>query len=267
MQAALLFLLDGWVDFFEDTWGLGNAHLGELLGAIVLVEDIVGVLFEFFHVCADKHLAQLDKVAVFFIVDFDHTPWVSSAAHLAPIGRWDLGISADNREWHLGHDLVVLCNGLFVVELISWTFEDLNIVVGNVGENLKSTVRSNLSISIDLTNPLLEGHHLVISERISLGDNRDKIDLGMQASHDLDIQRFQRVASGLDEINARMYAVVHNVHAVDLVLSVQVCVETLFNVLDNWTPGSIVIDEISKAWRIHNSQSKADTILLDVGAE
>lgn len=42
--------------------------------------------------------------------------------------------------------------------------------------------------------------------------------------------------SRLDEVDACMNAVVHNVHPVDLVLSFQVGIESLLDVLDNWSP-------------------------------
>ena len=57
VQCALLFLLDRRVDLLEHTRILGDTHLDELVGAVVLVEEVVGVLLEFFHVCANAHLS------------------------------------------------------------------------------------------------------------------------------------------------------------------------------------------------------------------
>lgn len=75
------------------------------------------------------------------------------------------------------------------------------------------------------------------------------------------------MASGLDEVNDGVDAVVHNVHAVDLVLSVQISVESLLNVLDNRVPRLIVVDEVTETWGINNSQSQTNTVLLNVGAD
>lgn len=44
------------------------------------------------------------------------------------------------------------------------------------------------------------------------------------------------MASGLDEIDAGVNAIVNNVNAVDLVLSIKVRIEALLDVLDNRTP-------------------------------
>ena len=75
------------------------------------------------------------------------------------------------------------------------------------------------------------------------------------------------MAGRLDEVDTGMDAVVHNVHAVDLVLSFEVGIESLLDVLDNWPPRVIVVDEVTEARGIDNSQAQADAILLDVGAD
>lgn len=89
----------------------------------------------------------------------------------------------------------------------------------------------------------------------------------MQTLHDLNIQGLERVARGLDEENAGMDAVVHNVHAVDLVLSVQVSIEALLNVVDDGPPRLVVVDEITETRSIDNSQSETNTCLLNVCAD
>lgn len=89
----------------------------------------------------------------------------------------------------------------------------------------------------------------------------------MQTLHDLNIKGLQRVAGGLDEEHASMDAVIHNVHAVDPVLSIQVGIEALLDVVDNGPPRLVVVDKVTKAGSVDNSQAKADTGLLNVGAD
>jgi len=84
----------------------------------------------------DEHLSELDKVAVLLVVDLDHTPWVAATAHLAAFWRLYLGVGANDSERHLGHDLGVLRNGLFVIQLVAGTVEDLDVVVMDVSEDL-----------------------------------------------------------------------------------------------------------------------------------
>jgi hypothetical protein len=90
---------------------------------------------------ADQHLAQLDEVAVLLVVDLDDTPGVATAADLTAIGSGDLGVGTDNGERNLGHDLLVLGNGLLVVELVAGTLEDLDGVVLDIGKDLKKKVK------------------------------------------------------------------------------------------------------------------------------
>lgn len=77
----------------------------------------------------------------------------------------------------------------------------------------------------------------------------------MQFAHDLDVQGLQRVTGGLDEENNGMDAVVHDVHAVDLILGFEIGVEPLLNVLDDWLPGFVIVDEVAKARGVDHGQS------------
>lgn len=131
-------MLDRWVDLLEDTWILGNTHLGELLGPVVLVKRVVGMLLELFHVGADEHLSEFDEVAMLLIVDFDNAPRISSSANLASIGSCDFGIGTNDGERNLGHNLGVLGDRLLVVELVARALENLNVVVLDICQNLGS---------------------------------------------------------------------------------------------------------------------------------
>ena len=84
--------------------------------------------------------------------------------------------------------------------------------------------------------PGLESSNLLVGQGISLGDDWDKVDLGMKSAHNLDIKWLEGVASWLEEVDASMDTVVNDVHAVDLVLGIEVGVEALLDVVDNWSP-------------------------------
>jgi len=77
----------------------------------------------------------------------------------------------------------------------------------------------------------------------------------MQSAHNFDVQWLQSVARWLNEVNARMNAIVNNVHAIDLVLSIQVGIEALLNVVNDWSPRLVIVHEITKSWGINNSQT------------
>ena len=71
----------------------------------------------------------------------------------------------------------------------------------------------------------------------------------------------------LDEEDNSMDAVIHNVHAVNLVLSVEVRIEALLNVLNNWLPRLVIVNEVAETRRVHHGQPQADTVLFDIGAD
>jgi len=77
----------------------------------------------------------------------------------------------------------------------------------------------------------------------------------MQSAHDLDVQRLQSMTRWLNEVHASMNPVVNNVHTIDLVLRIQVSIEALLNVVHNWSPRLIIVNEITKTRGINNSQT------------
>ena len=89
----------------------------------------------------------------------------------------------------------------------------------------------------------------------------------MKASHDLNVQRLERVASRLNEKDASVDAVVDNVHTIDVVLGIQVSIETLLNVVDNGAPRLVVVDKVAESRSVDDSQAKTDTGLLDICAD
>lgn len=59
----------------------------------------------------------------------------------------------------------------------------------------------------------------------------------------------------LNEVNASMHSIINNIHSVDLVLSIQVGVKALLDVIHNWSPRLVVVNEITKTRGINNSQT------------
>jgi hypothetical protein len=75
------------------------------------------------------------------------------------------------------------------------------------------------------------------------------------------------VTSRLDEVDTGVDTVVDNVHAVDLVLGIQVSIEALLDVLNDWAPGVVVVDKVTETRSVNDSQAQANAVLLDVGAD
>jgi hypothetical protein len=58
----------------------------------------------------------------------------------------------------------------------------------------------------------------------------------VEATHDLHIQRLERVSSGLHKVHTCVHTVIDDVHPVHLVFRIEIGIETLLNVLHNWSP-------------------------------
>jgi hypothetical protein len=127
-------------------------------------------------------------------------------------------------------------------------------VVVDIGENL-SQLDGKYEESISYTYSGLEARNLLIGQGISLGNDWDQVDLGMKTTHDFDVKRLQGMTGWLDEVHTGVDSVVNDVHTVDFVLGVEVGIEALLNVVHNWSPGLIVVDEITETWGINNSQA------------
>lgn len=87
----------------------------------------------------------------------------------------------------------------------------------------------------------------------------------MQSAHHFNVQWLQRMTCRLDKVYTCVHSVVHDVHSVDLVLGIQVGIETLLNVLDNGSPRVIIVDKVTKPWGIDNGETETHTIFLDIG--
>jgi len=98
----------------------------------------------------------------------------------------------------------------------------------------------------------LESQNFFVGHGISLGNDGNQVDLRMKSAHHLDVKWLQGVTSWLDEVNTELYPVINNVHSVDFVLGIQVCIKSLLNIVNDWSPRLVVIDEVAKAWGINN---------------
>lgn len=128
------------LDLLEDALVLYNTHADKLLCSPVLVENVVGVLAELLHIRANEHLPQFDEVTVIFIVDLHNAPRVRATAYFTSIRSLDKVVRADHGKWNLAGDFFSLGESLFVLVLVRWGLEDMDIVVSNVGEDLAAAI-------------------------------------------------------------------------------------------------------------------------------
>jgi hypothetical protein len=115
---------------------LSHPHAHQLLRSPVFVENVIGILSEFFHICPDKHLSQFDEITVLLVIHLDNSPRIRAPAYLSAIGSDDNFVRSNNCEGDFAGNLFVLGNGLLVLVVIRGSLEDVNIVMSDVRENL-----------------------------------------------------------------------------------------------------------------------------------
>jgi hypothetical protein len=125
------------LDLFEDRRVLSDTHAYQLLRSPVLVENVVRVLPELFHICPDEHLPQFDEITVLLVIHLDNTPGVSTAANLPPIRSDDEFVGSNDSEGDFAGNLLVFRDGLLILVVVRGRLEDVDVVVGNIRENLE----------------------------------------------------------------------------------------------------------------------------------
>jgi hypothetical protein len=116
---------------------LSNAHTEEFLCSPVLIKNIIGILAQFFHISPDKHLAKFNKVTVLLIVNFNNTPGIGTSTDGASIRSLNKVIRANNSKRNLAGDFLGLGDSLLILIFISGCLENLDVVVSNIGQNLR----------------------------------------------------------------------------------------------------------------------------------
>ena len=137
----------------------------------------------------------------------------------------------------------------------------------NVSQDLRRISILMTPVIKEYAHPHFESGDLFICKGIRLGNYRDQIDLGMEATHHLNVQWLQGMTSRLDEVDARVNPIIDDVHTVDLVLSVEIGIKTLLDVLYDWLPRIVVVDKITKAGSVNDCESKTYTIFFDIRAD
>jgi hypothetical protein len=117
------------------------------------------------------------------------------------------------------------------------------------------------------TYPLLEHGNLFVGQGVGLGDNGDEIDFGMESSHNLNIQGLERVTGGLDEVHASVDAVIDNVHAINLVLRIEIRNEASLDVIHDGAPRLVIVDKVTETRGVDDSQAQTNTVLLDISGD
>jgi hypothetical protein len=145
--------------------------LAELLGTVVLVQEVVGDLLQISKMAVQQRRADGKEVGVAGVIDLDDTPGVLASADLAASDLDDV-LGADDSEGHESSELCVLLDGVLVILLN---------VVGEVVDG--DPVVLNV-----LHNQLLGLGELVGGQGIGTTNDGDDVDARSQALHQLNVE-------------------------------------------------------------------------------
>lgn len=114
---------------------------------------------------------------------------------------------------------------------------------------------------------ILESLSLLESKGIGLGDDGDDVDSLTELLQDDNVDWFEGVASGLNEVKAAVDPGILDVAvALSSELLAQVCRVLVLDVFHDRIPAAVVVHEITVTRGVDDVQTKADTVLFnDVG--
>ena len=165
--------------------------LAELLGTVVLVEEVVGNFLQVTQVAVKESAANGEEVGVTRVLNLDNSPWVLACAHFAVIDLDEI-LGSNNGEGHQTTQLGILLHGVLVILLD---------VVGEVVDG--DTVVLNV-----LHDQLLRLGQFGGGEGVGLSDNGNDVDTRGEALHQFNVEFTQTVASGCDEVKQDVNSVV-----------------------------------------------------------
>lgn len=112
----------------------------------------------------------------------------------------------------------------------------------------------------------LEFLQLGLGNRVSFGNDGNNVDLGVQLLHAHQIQRFQAVASGADEVQADVDAavVIRRQRAFDLQFLLKIRFELCVEVVDDSFEGIVLVDLVTVADGVADRQLQTNVALLQL---
>lgn len=148
-----------------------------------------------------------------------------------------------------------MLSGGLIVLLNRWLV-DLDALGLNDGSDLiVLSVFGDACFNAGATYALLERGQVSRAESISLGNHWNQVDARAESLHDLDVERLQGVTGGADEVQARVDTEIDLVVSARLLLLQHVRLVLVVEELDDWHPGVAVVDVVTEARGVDDSQA------------
>lgn len=111
---------------------------------------------------------------------------------------------------------------------------------------------------------LLESSPLFQCQAVALGDDWHDIDKLAQLLEHHDVNWLQGVSRGLDKEQAAVDSgVLEITFALSSQFLAQVCRVLVLDVLDNWVPAALVVDQVAVTGGVDNVEAETDAVLFD----
>lgn len=203
-----------------------------LLRAVRLVVLLLCGMDQVQHVRADEDRTELPKVAVLFLLDFGHTPGVLTALDDLSLVVLDVLLRSNHGEGHSGHQAASVVGRVLIVVLHRWRVD-----LDALGlDNILDLLVSMIAMSRWKTYSLLELSQVGRAEGVRLGDDGNQIDTRAQPFHHLNVERFQGVSRGSDEVEASVHPHIDLVRTTGLLLLEHVRLMLVVQELDDGLP-------------------------------
>lgn len=118
-----------------------------------------------------------------------------------------------------------------------------------------------------IANTFLEKGQVPWCKRVSLGHDWNQVDSLRQALHDLNVKRLECVASGGNEVQACMHALVMQLFPLWLLLLSHIRLVLIVNKVHEWCPTVAVVYIVTKPWRVDNRQVHAELLFLKLSTD
>lgn len=126
-----------------------------------------------------------------FIVDLDNTPRVCASTNLSTIRSDNDLVRADDSKRNLASYLLMLGDSFLILIVVCGRLKDVDIMVGDVGQNLSQRVVNHAKNARYKTYPLFEFGHLFVGQCVGLCNHGNEIDFSMESAHELYVNLLQ----------------------------------------------------------------------------
>lgn len=151
------------------------------------------MLSKLLHVGPNEHLAELDEITVFLVIDFDDAPRICTSTDLATvIGIHDI-VRTNDCKRNLASNFLSLSKSFLIFVLVAGCLEDMNVVVSNVCKYLCARLGDKNTGHRQAIYPGFESNNFLIRQSVGFCDDWNEINPGVQATHEFDIKLLQPV--------------------------------------------------------------------------